>query len=296
MDQLALPMNIIAQAEVDGIEFGVLADGTSYMTGRGLARACGVEPSNISKETKAWEEGKRSSGLAQTLTKLGIARESLYIPTSVTGVQANAYPEDVCMGFLEYYAFEARSPVPEALKRYRVLAQAGMRLFVYKVTGYDPTAKVPSPWKQFQDRLLLNKPPVGYFSVFAEMSSFVVDAIRCGLIVDDHTVPDISVGTMWSKYWVSSGLENDHPVRRKHPHVYPEYFPQAAANDIIEAWVYPLTALGEFRMWCEQEYVPFKFPKYLEYKVKTKKLAVEAAKLIVKTLVTPELPDDPKKR
>ena len=37
----------------------------------------------------------------------------------------------------------------------------------------------------------------GWWSVFSETAHVVLNAIRNGLIVDSHTIPDISVGLAW---------------------------------------------------------------------------------------------------
>ncbi len=40
--QQVLDLGIERQIEIDGIGMGVLSDGTPFLTGRGLARLCGV--------------------------------------------------------------------------------------------------------------------------------------------------------------------------------------------------------------------------------------------------------------
>lgn len=40
--QQSLDLNIEKQAEVNGLEMGILSDGTPFLTGRGLASLCGV--------------------------------------------------------------------------------------------------------------------------------------------------------------------------------------------------------------------------------------------------------------
>lgn len=277
--QLSLPTEIAVETEVDGVEMGVFDDGTAYLTGRGIAKVCGVANSNIFTETKAWDAGDRSSRFAQMLIRNGIDRERLYIPITKRGNNAFAYPEDVCMAFLEYYSFEARTKVPEAAKNFRNVARAGFKLFVYRATGYAPVPpRPPHQWQKFHDRLLLNDVPVGYFSVFREMSELVLTAMQNGLVVDECTVPDISIGMTWSKHWCAEELEARFRTRIKHPHVYPDYFPQAAANAQIDAWVYPVEALGEFRLWLHRVYFPQKFPAYLDGKVKTKRVTADGAK------------------
>jgi hypothetical protein len=115
--------------------------------------------------------------------------------------------------------------------------------------------------------------------VFKEMSEFVITAIRGGLTVDDRSVPDISVGSHWGRYWDKNGLEAKHGERIKHDHNYPEYFPQAASNP-QDIWVYPMGALGEFRIWLQEVYAPNHFPVYLQGQVKRGLLPASTAELL----------------
>ncbi|MGH3427826.1 MAG: hypothetical protein ACRDQZ_09720 [Mycobacteriales bacterium] len=210
----------------------------------------------------------------------GVTRESLYLQTEVNGTIVHAYPEDVAMTFLEYYAFEHPRPTEQARQAFRKLARGGLRLFIYTALGYDPAQLVPLQWREFHDRMTLVSAPIGFFSVFKESSEFVINAIRAGLRVDEHTVPDISVGQAWSAHWKSLELYKVFGDRRKHPHNYPEYFKQAQSKP-QEMWVYPLDALGEFRRWVQLGYVPTKYPKYLERKVSEGALPASTAQVLL---------------
>ena len=53
MIQPELPF-LIKGIERDGIVMGALSDGTPYLTGRGLARMCGVENSVIFRLPNNW--------------------------------------------------------------------------------------------------------------------------------------------------------------------------------------------------------------------------------------------------
>lgn len=65
------PMDMVVAKEVDGVEMGVLEDGTAFLTGRGLARACGVVPSAIIGQAAEWASGKRTGELcAERLARL----------------------------------------------------------------------------------------------------------------------------------------------------------------------------------------------------------------------------------
>jgi hypothetical protein len=281
-------VQITVVKEIDGLEMGVLSDGRPFLTGRTLARLCGVVASAVINQAANWVSGKRDGRLAQLLTEAGI--EQLYevvdFPGSPEGV-AYAYTEDVCMIFLEYYAMDAREPTEQARRAHRMLARAGLRAYVYSTLGYAPERVVPGAWRHFHDRVTLHSAPIGYFSVFRESADLVIGAIRGGLTVDDHTVPDISIGKAWSAYWEKAGLEKHHGPRTRHDHNYPDYFPQAASNP-QEIWVYPVSALGEFRIWMQRDYVPKNFKSYLGGKVAKGVLAASTAELLVLNALSPE--------
>lgn len=275
--QMVLDLAIIISKNVNGIEMGVLNDGTPFLTGRGLARVCGISNStlvNWGESTPEIGDSHRNGIMAELLVANGFQDNRFFIrvPNGIqfgTEASINAYPDDVCMAFLEYYAFEAgRHCTDKARNSYRVLARKSLRDYIYRMTGYDPSQLALQSWKHFHDRLLLNPMPEGYFSVFTETAHLVLTSIRNGLMIDDHTIPDISVGSTWSKYWQSQNLEAQHGQRTKYPHLYPDYFPQAKANGDIEAYIYPLQALGEFRKWLESTYLPDRFPSYLKCKEK----------------------------
>lgn len=284
--QLSLTQVAVAK-EINGIEMGVLSDGTSYLSGKSLARLCGVAESSISEQASNWRSGKRVGKLPQWLLNHGIDRDSLYIETSVAGRKTYAYPDDVCMLVLEYYAFESGKPAENAQQLFRALARAGLRVFVYNAVGYDPSSAVPAQWRQFHDRMTLASAPIGYFSVFKETADFVITAIRGGFPVDEHTIPDISVGIAWGKHWTDKGFDDGYGKRIKHDHNYPEYFSQAASNP-QPIWVYPVAALGEFRTWMQRTYVPEKFPKYLEGKVTKGALPASVAEVLALGAAAPE--------
>ena len=191
-------------AEIDGIDMGVLSDGTPFLSTRGLAAICGLAPSTLIEWAQRWSPAA-SSGIDRAIKDLleaqGYFEDALFVPLVENGRQVHAYPDVVCMAILEYYAFDAREKRAPAERNYRVLARAGLRTFIYAKTGYDPTKLVPDPWRDFHARMLLNGCPPGFFSILKETAELVVTAIRGGLHVDSHTVPDGSVGIMWAKHW-----------------------------------------------------------------------------------------------
>ncbi|HEX2882803.1 MAG TPA: hypothetical protein VHO25_24960 [Polyangiaceae bacterium] len=286
MSEIQLSLKVEVTKEINGVEMGVLSDGRSYLTGRGLARLCGVVPSAIISQATNWLNGRRDGRLSQMMLDQGIDGDSLFVEITDNGQTVHAYPEDVCMLVLEYYAFETAKPSDAARHAYRTLSRAGLRAFVYSALGYSPLA-VPAGWRQFHDRMTLVSAPIGYFSVFKETADFVIGAIRNGLPVDDHTVPDISVGKAWAAFWTECGLDSKYGERIKHEHNYPDYFPQSASNP-QDIWVYPVVALGEFRMWMQRTYIPEKLPKYLDGKVKKGALPASVAQVLALAASAPE--------
>jgi hypothetical protein len=55
-------------------------------------------------------------------------------------------------------------------------------------------------------------------------------------------------------------------------------------------WVYPISALGNFRTWLLQKYIPDHFPSYLESKVKKGALPASAAELLLAAVEPLALP------
>ncbi|WP_247395012.1 MULTISPECIES: hypothetical protein [unclassified Bradyrhizobium] len=54
--QGTLDVYVDKQTEIQGIEMGVLSDGTPFLTQRGLARLCGVQNAHIGTIGAEWEE------------------------------------------------------------------------------------------------------------------------------------------------------------------------------------------------------------------------------------------------
>ena len=286
----------IKTIEADGIQMGVLEDGTPFLTGRGLSIICGISSASLNDwgyNVPKIGDRLRMGKMADLLSAQGFEGDRLFKKVLFNGQEVNAYPDSVCMAFMEYYAFEAgRYCTKEAKANYRVLARKTLREFIYRTVGYDPKDVVPLDWRHFHDRLVLNPVPIGYYSAFKEMADVVVCSIREGLIVDSHTVPDISVGQIWSKYWQNNNLEEIYGLRMKYPHIYPDYFPQSKNNGNIDAFIYPIESLGCFRTWLYTTYIPEKFPSYLKRKVKQGAIPASSVELLLKAVTPLELSGD----
>lgn len=282
----------VREVEIDGIQMGVLSDGTPYLTARGLAAMCGIDNSVLIRLANNWGEEvykPRGRKIASLLATQGYTGASLYLRTRSNNVEVHAYPDAVCMAVLEYYAFEADQGANSTAQRnYRLLARSSIRSFIYNRCGYDPAHAIPDSWKNFHERILLNdQVPVGYFSVFREIADLVVHMIQKGCPLDEHTVPDGSVGSIWAAYWAANGLQDQYGARQKHPHVFPDWFGQNNLGRPVEVWIYPVQALGVFRVWLYENYVPNSFPKYLDRKVKQGVFPASGAELLLGAVAKP---------
>lgn len=282
-------LTVAVANDVNGFEMGVMTDHTPYMTGRAVSQLCGAAVSTIINQKDEWAAGKRSNRFAQKLLAKGFTGDAICFPVKHKGRDALAYPEVVVMTFLDYYAFESPNPNEVAKQNFRMLAFAGFRIFVYSSLGYDPTKVVPQQWSEFHARLLLVTAPVGYFGVFMETSALVLNALRAGLDPTSATIPDISIGIAWGKYWEKNELRKRFGERVRFEHNYPPSYPQSASNP-QHPWVYPGDALGEFRRWLQGEYCVKQFPNYLNSKVSQGLLPPSAAQLLIAQSAPVELP------
>ncbi len=293
-EQKELPLRIAAEREVDGVEMGVLSNGTSYLTIRGLARMCGVDHSVIVRVTDQLlddPEKPRARQIRELIKGQGGNDGIVFFPVEKNGVLHHTIPDKVCMAILEYYAFEARGGDGQALKAYRALARKGFRDFIYAQVGYNPSGAVDVAWQQYQDRvsLVYDNVPAGYFCVFKEIAEMFVTLLQSGAKLGNGFIPDISVGQAWGKHWTADNLDNVYGMRRQFHHNYPDYFPQSASNP-QPANCYPDDALPEFRRWMREHYLTNGLPKYLVSKVKAGQLEAPAATIAVEAFKNRSLP------
>lgn len=280
--QLQLPLTIAAEAEVEGVGMGVLSDGRSFLTLRGLALLCGVDNASIVRMTAQWNDNplKPREAKIRELVRAHNADDTIaFVATLKNGTIHHAVPDAVCMATLEYYAFEAKqSSTDVAAKNYRLLARKGFNDFVYSQLGYNPSGNTGIAWQQFHNRVSLSHHtiPDGYFSIFKEISDMFVTLIRKGADLGPSFVPDISVGIAWAKHWKDNSLDILYGDRVKYEHNYPIYFPQAASNP-QKPYAYPDDALPEFRKWVKHNYLHSNLPNYLSTKVKQQGITAKEA-------------------
>lgn len=283
--QLSLPLAIAAEREIDGVGMGVLSNGTTFLTIRGLARMCGVDHSVIVRITEQWMDvpsKPREKRIRELVRQQGASDAVAFYAVPRNGTIHHTIPDAVCMAILEYYAFEAKSDNGQALDAYRTLARKGLRDFIYAQVGYNPQGSIPIAWQQFHDRVSLtyNSVPAGYFCVFKEIADMFVTLIQGGADVGNKFLPDVSVGIHWANHWKRDNLDAVYGMRQRFEHNFPEYFPQSASNP-QPAYCYPDDALGEFRKWLREHYVPMKMPEYLGKKVRENQLDAPSATAVV---------------
>lgn len=271
----------LRHANINGVEMGILADGTPYLSEAGLAEFCGIDQRTLNEMSLNWSEERlkpRGRQIEVLLGRMGHTEPTLYKKSEVNGTPVNAYPESSCMALLEFYAFHPRDPKQHALDNYRTLARLKFRDFVYTALGFNGANPAADAWQQYKDRVDLTQFAVelGYFCVFNEIAPLIVPLMSNGVELGSETVFDISVGQAWSKHWIANNLEAKFGARKRFEHFYPSYFPQAKSNP-QEPFAYPDAALAEFRRWLRAEYVVKKLPTYLTNQAKANKISTSAA-------------------
>lgn len=259
------------EKEVDGIGMGVLENGIPYLTQRGVAKLCGINTARMTEMMEEYNnelETSRIIKLKEILLQNEYLEKNLYFVVSSENKRYYAYPEPVCMSFLEYFAFYSKNPSQDARNNLIKLAKKTFRDFVYISVNYSPEKKYLKEWKYFLDRVDLNFDvvPDGFFSAFREQAGLTATLIRNKVIVNDKTIPDISVGQCWSPYWIKNNFNEKYGERKRYEHNYPDYYPQSMSNP-QDPWSYPNEALAVFRKWFYDEYIASKFPSYLLKKV-----------------------------
>lgn len=202
---------VVNQAEVDGIEMGVTEDGTPFLTGRGLATVCGISASTLNE----WGEivpvtgdRFRAGKLAKLLIDHGFGGDRFFQKLIYKGQEANAYPDAVCIAFLEYYGFEAGERCTEEAKNnYRILARKSLQDYIYRHTGYKSSqvSDVPLLYTSTYIRRLENMRDHQVddelwttFREGAEVLLFVEKDLR--VPVDKMDLCDGSIGSHWGAY------------------------------------------------------------------------------------------------
>jgi len=296
MEQKILDLVPIKMQEVDSISMGVLPNGETFLSLQGLAKFCGVAPSTIVQLAQDWESGsaqgkirgKQLEDLIKEWTESDHIPDSLYVKidskNSITGV-IHAVPEQIVMAITDYYAHFAQTTKSEALSNYRKAAKLGLRTYIYERLNYNQQNKIAQSWSLFQERILNNQSPKGFFTMFDEATTIIASLIRHNIIVDDSIMPDGSLGIHWSNYWKCNSLDKKYSQRIKIHHKFPESYRQIDP----EISAYPISAIAEFRSWFEEVYLPEKYPAYIKKKIKDGKISIETVPLLLSAVLPPTL-------
>jgi hypothetical protein len=292
--QLPLDLGIEVEKVIGGVEMGVLQNGLPYLTQTGLAAVSGAARATVFEITQEWQKSfetgiipkGRVAFFRDYLASNGYDEPRLYMEIMRNGTPYYAYPDVVCMAFVEYFAFEAQKKNEIALANFRNFARFGLQQFIYKALDYTP----PDKWQYYNARvsILRDSVPFGYFSMFKESAGLTADLIRAGLTVNEHTIPDGSVGGTWANYWKANNFDEKYGARIKYAHYFPPEFPQSASNP-QEANAYPNEAWPEFQRWFKTIYLPTKYPAYILKKAHLLPGGIDEAKQLAGMYAAPEI-------
>ena len=294
--QQSLDLVPVKLQEVDNISMGVLPNGETFLSLQGVAKFCGLAPSTVVQLAQDWSagdaqsrvRGRQLAELIKEWTESEIVPDSLYVEidskNSITGV-IHAVPEQIVMAITDYYAHYSTAPKREAVQNYRRAAKLGLRKYIYDRLNYNEQDLIAESWRLFQERVLNNECPKGYFTMFDEATTIIASLIRNNIIVDDSIMPDGSLGIHWAKYWKDKGLESVHGARIKISHQYPESYRQLDP----EINAYPIGALSEFRTWFQETYLPEKYPEYIKRKTRDGRISIESLPVLLSAVMPPEV-------
>jgi|GEM_PF-2451561 len=127
------------RSEINGVEyFTVVATGASFMSQRGIARACGVSEGSIRKLLDVLRVKKVSRSLEP------FAGKALDLRTKISknGGKINAWPSDFCAAVIQHYAFEGREKAQDVLS---ATANIGLTSYIQSQTGWLPERYTSAP-------------------------------------------------------------------------------------------------------------------------------------------------------
>ncbi|MEM9767284.1 MAG: hypothetical protein AAF892_05325 [Cyanobacteria bacterium P01_D01_bin.71] len=266
------PPSIIPVLEISGlpIEVGVLPDGTPFMSGRELARACGISNSTLvgwGEVAPQLGDRHRAGKLAELLATYRYEGDRLFMRLP-DGAQfagrtnVSVYPYQVCLAFLDYYAFEASKPAARDSLRLLNEKQLPQSICaaIKEPLPKDPLQQTISPQLDpFRHRPLRNGIPVGYFEVGQVLAE---DFAPSAPLTELRNARFINIDKAWNRYWNIQQLSQQYGDRLA--------MPQHPLNDWArtQQYVYPAAASKVFQEWLVLHYLPDRYPSYLQRKWK----------------------------
>ncbi|MEO1094582.1 MAG: hypothetical protein AAFX01_06740 [Cyanobacteria bacterium J06638_28] len=263
-------LEVIQSIAVAGfpIEVGLLQDGTPFLSGRGLAKACGISNSTLvswGEFTPQVGSKYRAGKLANLLTTYHYRGDRLFLrlPSKVKfGGKANvsAYPYQVCMAFLDYYAFAANKEA--ARNSLRILSEQQLPNFICNAIAQQPSASESAAKPPESDRPLRGKVPDNYFGVFQIASRGQLGTAQNGIPLDVPLTSPRNIEKAWSQYWYIHKLWEQHGKRVPYLRRSLDYSPQLTTDGYLKTYLYPASALSDFKHWFYLNYIPDRFPSY----------------------------------
>lgn len=238
-------------------------DGVSGMTVTALAEFNGTKQPVITSLLNRIEQSDPISNQLSDCLKPFAGQNLRLISNDLQG--RLIIPDEVCHAVTEYYAFEARDYDGKevAVKNYRIVGKAGMRVFIWSKTGF-----MPLTYRQQQTPL---QHTTIYIKRLENMRDHQVDdslwtTFREGaevllLVEKDLRVPvdqldlcDGSIGNHWSQFRV--GQSWTRPAGN-YIHIFRD------RRGPREARAYHYEELPHFKTWLRTCYVPIHLPQYL---------------------------------
>jgi hypothetical protein len=274
-DLPATPLEVIKSIEVAGfpIEVGVLRDGTPFLSGRGLAKACGISNSTLvgwGEVAPKLGDKYRAGKMANLLATYGYGGDRFFvrIPNHLNlggKPSLSAYPYQVCMAFLDYYAFEAKKEA--ARNSLRILSEKQLPTFIYSAIGYQPSQPQPMLPPKPLRRPLRGPIPEGYFSVFHAVARGEIRGVQMALNLGGYPLSYVTIEKAWHRYWDTQALWQQYGPRRVYLRKCLDTVPQRTIDGYIPTYVYPIAAWDGFKRWLNWQYIPDRFPSYLQRKI-----------------------------
>ncbi|MTJ21246.1 hypothetical protein FJR06_07865 [Dolichospermum sp. UHCC 0352] len=114
------------------------SDGVSGMSVTALAQFCGVEQQTVTQFLNRLRDSDPITNELVECLKPFVGSDWRLITNDPSG--RVFIIDEVCHAVLEYYALEARKYKGKqiAIENYRIIAKAGLRVFIWSQTGYSP--------------------------------------------------------------------------------------------------------------------------------------------------------------
>lgn len=144
------PVEIQIERVVNGIQMGVLVDGTPYISQPSLADLCGVSQATIESISLQWNEKPlqpRIVKIKESLAEVGFAAPTTpHVTARWKGKERVCYPTNICISIIRYYAVEA-GPNCQAKAResFWWLVKSALQDLSPKSTGNDSQNRSATP-------------------------------------------------------------------------------------------------------------------------------------------------------